>query len=128
MKTLGIVGGMTWHTTILYYQTINTAVNSRLGGSHSAKILLNSVDMAEMLDLFTADNWTEVAKIIGDAAVGLKVAGADAILLGANLAHRIADQVEERIAPLPLLHIADFTARKVLQSGAKRVALLGTNL
>ncbi len=126
MKTLGLLGGMTWQTTVLYYEEINKAVRARLGGAHAARLLLYSVDMAEMLDLFNADDWSAVANVLGDAAVGLKAAGADAILIGANLPHRVADQVEKRVAPLPLLHIADFTAQKVLQSGAKRVALLGT--
>ena len=126
MKTLGLLGGMTWQTTVLYYEEINKAVRARLGGAHSAKVLLFSVDMGQMLGLFNADDWPGVAKVLGDAAVGMKAAGADAIIIGANLPHRVADQVGERVAPLPLLHIADFTAQKVLQSGAKRPALLGT--
>ena len=126
MKTLGLLGGMTWQTTVLYYTEINEAVRARLGGAHAAKLLLYSADMAQMLDLFNADDWIGVAKVLGDAAQVLKAAGADAILICANLPHRVADQVEKRVAPLPLLHIADFTARKAMQSCAKRVALLGT--
>lgn len=125
MKTIGLIGGMSWESSALYYRVINEAVRARLGGLHSARMLLWSLDFAEIERCQSASRWDDAAAILADAAERLEQAGADIILIGANTMHRIADDVQAAVA-VPLLHIADATARAVEDVGAARPLLLGT--
>lgn len=118
MKTIGLLGGMSWESTVVYYQTINRVVNAQLGGFHSAKILLNSVDFHEV---------NRVDYLLEDAAQTLERAGADFLVLCTNTMHRLADEIQGRIS-IPLLHIADATGRQIRGAGVKRVGLLGTKV
>jgi aspartate racemase len=125
MKTIGLVGGLTWHSSVDYYRYINQLVNQRLGGDEAAKMILNSVNYGSIKKLTQAGNWDGIADIIIHAARQTVVAGADCILLGANTMHHIADRVEDAIS-VPLIHIADATARSILEKKITTVALLGT--
>lgn len=125
MKTLGLLGGMSWESTLPYYRIVNERVRERLGGLHSAKLVLHSVDFAEIEALQHADRWDEAGAVLADAARGLRAAGADAIVLCTNTMHRIAPAIEAAV-DLPLLHIADATARRLHAAGLDRIALLGT--
>lgn len=125
MKTIGLLGGMSWESTVLYYQTINRTVAEELGGFHSAKLLLYSVDFAEIERLQHADQWTETGTLLGDAALTLQGAGADFLVLCTNTMHRVAADIEARVE-IPLLHIADPTAQAIRAAGFSSVGLLGT--
>jgi len=125
MKTIGLIGGITWLSTIDYYRLINQSVNERLGGVSSAKILMCSVEFAEIKKLTEADNWDALAAIVSDAAQKLETAGADCILICANTMHKIADKVQASIK-IPLIHIAEETAKAVEAMQLQKVALLGT--
>ena len=125
MKTIGLLGGMSWESTVLYYQIVNRTVARKLGGLHSAKLVLNSVDFAEIEQLQHADRWEEAGARLADAAQSLEAAGADFIVLCTNTMHRVAADIEAR-SRLPLLHIADPTANAILASGFSTVGLLGT--
>jgi aspartate racemase len=125
MKTLGLIGGMSWESTIPYYRILNERVRQRLGGLHSAKLLLHSVDFADIEALQRADDWDAAGAILADAARGLRAAGADAIVVCTNTMHLVAPQIEAAV-DLPLLHIADATAARIRAAGLSRVALLGT--
>ncbi len=125
MKTLGLLGGMSWESTLPYYRIVNERVRERLGGLHSAKLVLHSVDFAEIEALQHADRWDEAGAVLADAARGLRAAGADAIVLCTNTMHRIAPAIEAAV-DVPLLHIADATARRLHAAGLDRIALLGT--
>lgn len=125
MKTLGLLGGMSWESTLPYYRIVNERVRDRLGGLHSAKLVLHSVDFAEIEALQHADRWDEAGAVLADAARGLRAAGADALVLCTNTMHRVAPAIEAAV-DLPLLHIADATARRLHDAGLDRVALLGT--
>ena len=125
MKTLGLLGGMSWESTVTYYKEINERVAKSLGGLHSAKILLYSVDFAEIEEQQAEGDWAGSAELLGRAAKGLVAAGADAIVICTNTMHKVADEVE-RAAGVPLLHIADATADALLAAGIRRTALLGT--
>lgn len=125
MKTIGLLGGMSWESTVSYYQTINRVVAHRLGGLHSAKILLNSVDFHEIEQLQHSNSWDECGDILAAAARNLELAGADFIVLCTNTMHRVAPQIEADLS-IPILHIADATAASILSSGMSRVGLLGT--
>lgn len=125
MKTLGLIGGMSWESTIPYYRILNERVRQRLGGLHSAKLLLHSVDFAEIEALQRADDWDAAGAILVDAARGLRAAGADAIVVCTNTMHLVAPAIEAAV-DLPLLHIADTTAARIRAAGLSRVALLGT--
>lgn len=125
MKTIGLLGGMSWESTALYYQLINQAVKDRLGGLHSAKLLLHSVDFAEIEACQAAGDWDKSAAILTEAALGLERAGADFLLICTNTMHKVAPQIEGRLS-IPLLHIAEATARALLGRGVRTVALLGT--
>ncbi|KHN52607.1 aspartate/glutamate racemase family protein [Pectobacterium fontis] len=124
-KTLGLIGGMSWESTIPYYRIINEYVKSQLGGLHSAKIILHSVDFNEIEQLQSQGNWAQAAAVLSNIAVGLRHAGADAIVICTNTMHKVADDVE-RACQLPLLHIADATGDSLAQHGLKKVGLLGT--
>lgn len=125
MKTIGLVGGITWLSTIDYYRLINQMINEKLGGVSSAKILMCSVEFAEIKRLTEADDWDGLAAIISNAAQKLEVAGADCILICANTMHKIADKIQASIK-IPLIHIAEETAKAVVQKQLQKVALLGT--
>ncbi len=125
MKTIGLIGGMSWEFTVEYYRLMNEAVRERLGGLHSAKCVLFSVDFAEVAELQRQGQWAEAAKIMVNAAQAVEKAGADLVLICTNTMHKLADTVQAAIG-IPLLHIADATAEQVKQAGLKRVGLLGT--
>jgi aspartate racemase len=125
MKTIGLVGGITWYSSIDYYRYINELVNKRLGGDDAAKVILNSVNYGEIKKLTLANDWKSVANIICTAAKKTQEAGADCILLCANTMHNIADEVQQVIS-IPFIHIADAAARKIKKAELKTIALLGT--
>lgn len=125
MKTIGLIGGMSWESTVPYYQHINTRVKQRLGGLHSARLLLYSVDFHDIELLQHADRWDDAGRLLADAARTLETAGADCVVLCTNTMHRVAPAIAAAVA-VPLLHIADATAAAVLQRGIRRVGLLGT--
>lgn len=125
MKTLGLIGGMSWASTIPYYRHINERVGQRLGGLHSARLLLYSVDFQEVERLQHEGRWHEAGELLADAALRLRVAGAEALVLCTNTMHKVAGQIEAAV-DIPLLHIADPTADAIKAAGLTRVALLGT--
>ncbi|WP_436858778.1 aspartate/glutamate racemase [Citrobacter tructae] len=125
MKTIGLLGGMSWESTIPYYRLINEGVKQRLGGLHSARLLLHSVDFHEIEECQSRGEWDKAGEILAQAALGLQKAGAEGIVLCTNTMHKVADAIETRCS-LPFLHIADATGRAVTAQGMNRVALLGT--
>jgi aspartate racemase len=125
MKTIGMIGGMSWESTLAYYRIVNQEVKARLGGLHSAKCLLYSVDFEEIERLQHEDRWTEAGEVLGQAAQRLEKGGADFLLICTNTMHKVAGAVAESVA-IPLLHLADATAEAVKEKGLKRIALLGT--
>lgn len=125
MKTIGLIGGMSWESTLLYYQTINREVSRRLGGLHSAKVLMHSLDFEEVVRGQKAGDWAGLTRLLSAAAQGLSRAGADVLLICTNTMHKIAEDIVCEGMP-PLLHIADVTGRAIQDRGLKRVALLGT--
>ena len=125
MKTIGLIGGMSWESTVPYYKILNEEIKKALGGYHSAKILLYSVDFDEIEKDQVAGNWDHMGETLGDIAKTLQDAGADAIVLCTNTMHKVAPQIQSKIS-VPFLHIADATAEAIKEKGLKRVALLGT--
>jgi aspartate racemase len=125
MKTIGLLGGMSWESTADYYRTINTGIKENLGGLHSAQIALYSIDFAKVEKFQHENNWQGAADLLIDAALKVQAAGADFLLLCTNTMHKVADQVEASLQ-IPLLHIADATAKKLVADGIKTVGLLGT--
>ena len=125
MRTLGLIGGMTWHSTVDYYKLINQGVQDRLGGTHSAKIVLHSVDFSPVEHLQNRGEWGALGEIMAGAARSLESAGAEAVVICANTMHRLADDITAAVR-IPLIHIADATAAKVKAEGLKTVGLLGT--
>jgi len=125
MKTIGLIGGMSWHSSAEYYRLINEGIQQTLGGLHSAKIILYSVEFDEIHRLQHAGEWDQAGAILASAAQSLQSAGADFILIGTNTMHICSPQVEAAI-DIPLLHIADATADAILQQGIHKVGLLGT--
>ncbi len=125
MKTIGLIGGMSWESTAHYYALLNKLVKQRLGGHHSAKLSLYSIDFDELARLQFADKWDEATSMMVDAARLLERGGADFILIGSNTMHISAAAVEEAIR-VPLLHIADATGERIAARAMRRVALLGT--
>lgn len=125
MKTVGLIGGMSWESTIPYYQILNEAVKKQLGGLHSAKILLYSVDFYEIEACMSRGDWDAAARLLGDVAERLEHAGADLILICTNTLHKVAPQVQQRIH-VPLVHIAEAAADALLEENIRKVALLGT--
>jgi aspartate racemase len=124
-RLLGVLGGMSWTSTETYYRLINAGVAERLGGLHSARLLLHSVDFGPVAGLQHAGDWDATAEILGEAARGLAAAGAEGLLIATNTMHKVVDAVEEA-SGLPVLHIADATARAVVAAGLTRVGLLAT--
>lgn len=125
MKTIGLIGGTSWVSTIDYYKLLNQLTNEQLGGVHGAKLILYSLDFGEIKALLDEDNWDRIAEIYIGVAKSLKEAGADCIVLAANTPHMIADKLQQAV-DLPLIHIAHETAKVVSETGIKKVALLGT--
>lgn len=125
MKTIGLIGGMSWESTALYYRQINLAVQQRLGGLHSAKLVLLSVDFHAIEVLQRAGDWVAAGHILADAARSLEAAGADFLLLCTNTMHTVAPAITAAVR-IPLLHIADPTAQAIQQAGYSRIGLLGT--
>lgn len=125
MKTIGLVGGTGWVSTLDYYRYFNELVYKKTDGESTAEVLINSVNYPAIAKLTAAGQWDEIAKIITDAAIALQNAGASCILLGANTMHNIAPQVKAAIG-IPFIHIAEETGKEILKKGIKKVALLGT--
>jgi aspartate racemase len=125
MKTIGLLGGMSWESTVTYYQSINTIVKNELGGFHSAKILLYSFDFEEIEACLSKEDWNKAADILAEAAVKLEHAGADFIVICTNTLHKVVPQIQERIS-IPIIHIAEATAEELTKNNLKKVALLGT--
>ena len=125
MKTIGMIGGMSWESSLEYYRIINEAVKEQLGDLHSAKSLMYSVDFAEIELLQREGRWGEATQIMIEAARAVEAGGADFLIICTNTMHKMADEVQQSIA-IPLLHIADATAEAVKAQGLQRVGLLGT--
>jgi aspartate racemase len=127
MKTIGLMGGLSWESSKEYYRIINETVNERLGGLHSAKCILYSLDFAEIREIQQTKGWDELTKILIDAAKRLETAGADVVLICANTMHKAVPEIQREIH-VPILHIADATAEKVRGKGLRKVGLLGTKV
>ena len=125
MKTIGLLGGMSWESTQGYYRAINEGVKEALGGFHSAKVVLNSVDFAEIEACQQSGDWRKAGEILAQAAQGVEAAGADCLLICTNTMHKVAEDIDDAIS-IPLIHIADATGEALKQAGVKRVGLLGT--
>lgn len=123
--TIGLIGGMSWESTASYYRAINQGVKAQLGGLHSAKIAMVSVDFAEIEQLQHTGDWDKTADILSSAARSLEAAGADFFLICTNTMHRVAEQVEAAVN-IPLLHIADATGEQLIEDGITKIGLLGT--
>ena len=126
MKTIGLIGGMSWESSSEYYRTINKTVKERLGGLHSAKCIMYSADFEEIENLQHQGKWEELTKLMITFAQKLEVAGADFIVVCTNTMHKMAQEVENNIN-IPLLHIADATAERIIEKGLRKLGLLGTN-
>ncbi|MBE9113591.1 aspartate/glutamate racemase family protein [Nodosilinea sp. LEGE 07298] len=125
MKTIGLIGGMSWESSLEYYRILNQATRAELGGLHSAKVIMFSVDFADMAAMQHVGNWADISDILVEAAQKLQMAGASMVLLCANTMHLLADDIEARIS-VPLVHIADAVAEQIKSQGLGRVGLLGT--
>ena len=125
MKTIGVIGGMSWESTTEYYRFLNQAVRSRMGGYHSARLLISSVDFSGIETRMREDRWDEVSDLMVQEALRLQKSGAEMILLATNSVHHIAPAIEEALS-IPFLHIADATAQAVLSADLDTVGLLGT--
>ncbi len=125
MKTIGLLGGMSWESTVHYYQIINEEVQNKLGGLHSAKIVLYSVEFSEIEQYQSSGQWEKCGEILGNAARSIEAAGADFILICSNTIHKVAPQIASMIQ-IPIIHIADATADELEKCSIKRVGLLGT--
>jgi len=125
VKVIGLIGGMSWESTVPYYRQINEVVKERLGGLHSAKLILYSVDFQEIEQLQHAGDWGEAGRLLAEVACSLQAAGAEFLALCTNTMHKVATAIEAAVS-IPLLHIADPTAMKVREAGYSKVGLLGT--
>ena len=125
LKTIGLIGGMSWESTVTYYKIINETIKEKLGGLHSAKCILYSVDFQEIEECQANGNWEKSGEILGEAANNLEKAGADFIVICTNTMHKVINQIKGKIS-IPILHIAEMTAEKILEKGLKNIALLGT--
>lgn len=125
MKMIGLIGGMSWESTALYYRIINEQVKQQLGGLHSARSLMYSVDFHEIEKLQAAGEWQQAGEILAQAAISLEKGGADFIVLCTNTMHKVAQQITSAVS-IPLLHIAEATATRIQQAGVKKVGLLAT--
>ena len=125
MKTIGLIGGMSWESSLEYYRIINEEVKAKLGGLHSAKCILYSVDFEEIERCQAEGDWESSGKLLGDAALSLEKAGAEMIVICTNTMHKVIGYIEEKVS-LPILHIADSTAKQIQKSKISTVGLLGT--
>jgi aspartate racemase len=125
MKTIGLIGGMSWESSLEYYRIVNETTKAKLGGLHSARSILYSVDFAEIELLQHQGQWQKAAHVLIDAAGSLEKGGADFVVLCTNTMHKVADDIQAHIH-IPFLHIADATARQIKSSGINKVGLLGT--
>lgn len=125
MKTIGLIGGMSWESTVTYYQIVNEFVKEKLGGFHSAKVLLYSVDFAEFEKNMGNSDWDKITQDLTDAAQNLEKAGADFILVCTNTMHKVVPEIQKKVS-VPIIHIADATAEKLKEHQITKVALLGT--
>ena len=125
MKTIGLIGGMSWESTITYYEILNKVTVEKLGGFHSSKILMYNVDFAELEANMSTGNWSANADILSNAAKTLEEGGADFIVIATNTMHKLVPEIEKKIN-IPILHIADATADEIKKDGIKKVGLLGT--
>lgn len=125
MQTIGLVGGMSWESSAEYYKLLNTGVEARLGGLHSARTVMTSVEFAELTALQEQERWDDVASILASAARGVEAAGADFLMLCTTTFHRVAEQVSDAV-DIPLLHLGDVVASAVKEQGIEKVALIGT--
>jgi len=125
MKTIGLIGGLSWQSSLEYYRIINEVVRQKLGGLHSARIVMHSFDLAEMAALQQEGDWESIGKVIIAAAQQLEAAGANVLVICTNTMHKVADEVQKDIR-IPLLHIADATAEQIRAAGLRKVGLLGT--
>ena len=125
MRTLGLLGGISWESTVSYYQIINRFIGARLGGLHSARLLIHSGDFAEIAALQASGQWDEAGAILAQAAQQLESIGAEGLLICANTMHKVAPIIEAAVK-IPVLHIADCTAAAVASAGLKKLGLLGT--
>ncbi|MCP4969141.1 MAG: aspartate/glutamate racemase family protein [Arcobacter sp.] len=125
MKKIGMLGGMSWESTSTYYKLLNEEIKNRLGGLHSAKIILSSVDFEEIEKLQHLGLWDETAKILSNEAKAVENANADFLIICTNTMHKVASNIEQNIS-IPILHIADTTGNELVKDGIKKVALLGT--
>jgi aspartate racemase len=125
MKTIGLIGGMSWESSIEYYRIINETVRDRLGGLHSARCVMASVDFAEIEAMQHEGRWDETARILVAAAQDVEKGGGDFVVICTNTMHKVADEIQRHVR-IPLLHIADATAERIVSQGLKKVGLLGT--
>lgn len=125
MKTVGLLGGMSWESTVTYYQILNRAAKERLGGFHSAKLLMYSVDFAELEEAMGQGDWARIAGILTEAAMRLEQAGADFLAICTNTMHKVAPEIAEKIS-IPILHIADATSDAMKAQDVTKALLLGT--
>jgi aspartate racemase len=125
MKTIGLIGGMSWESTAVYYRLLNEMAARRLGGLHSAKLVLFSVDFHEIEQILTEGRWNDAASILGSAGLALKNAGADFLVLCTNTMHKVSEEIET-ISGLPLLHIVDVVGEAIQKQNIRKVGLLGT--
>lgn len=125
MRTIGLIGGMSWESSLEYYRLINQAVKARLGGFHSAKLVMHSVDFAEIEACQSENRWADAAALLADSAMRLERAGADCVVLCTNTMHKVTESIEAAIS-IPFLHIADATGAQIRVAGLHTVGLLGT--
>jgi len=127
MQTIGLIGGMSWESTAVYYRDLNLGVSRRLGGLSSPELVLSTVDFAELTALEDEDRWPQIGELLADAARGVERAGADFLLLCTTTFHKVADQVEAAV-DIPLLHLGDVVAEEVLRNGVSSVGFIGTTV
>ncbi|MGZ5417793.1 MAG: aspartate/glutamate racemase family protein [Nocardioides sp.] len=125
MLTIGLIGGMSWESSVEYYKLLNTGVENRLGGLHSAKVVMSSIEFAELTELQRAERWDEVAAVLSEAARGVQAAGADVLLMCTTSFHKVADEVEAAV-DIPLLHLGDVVAQAAKARGLTKIGLIGT--
>src|SRR5829696_4080405 len=127
MQTIGLVGGMSWESTAVYYRDLNLGLRDRLGGLSSPKVVLSTVDFAELTELEAAERWPQIGDLLADAARGVERGGADFLLLCTTTFHKVADQVEAAV-DIPLLHLGDVVAAAVRAHGVSTVGFIGTTV
>ena len=127
MQTIGLVGGMSWESSLVYYRDLNIGVRDRLGGLSSPKLVLSTVDFAELTDLEGGQRWDQIGALLAEAAVGVERAGADFLVLCTTTFHKVADEVQAAVS-IPLLHLADVVAQACKDQGADTVGLIGTRV